>query len=120
MLEDLQRELLERLPTLKNRRHETGQYERISVDEQNELVNEIKDSGAKIVFVGLGCPKQEVFVYEMREALLDAGPRRRRRAQTSNAGHMPQSPARRCSVGASNGHSGCRKNHDAFGAATYL
>jgi exopolysaccharide biosynthesis WecB/TagA/CpsF family protein len=91
MLEDLRRELLERLPTLKIAGMKPAKYERISVDEQNKLVNEIKDSGAKIVFVGLGCPKQEVFVYEMREALsmpaLAVGA-----ALNFHAGHMPQAP----------------------------
>src|SRR4029078_4553686 len=91
MLEDLQRELLRRLPNLKIAGMKPARYERISVDEQNELVKEIKDSGAKLVFVGLGCPKQEVFVYEMREALsmptLAAGP-----ALNFHAGHLPQAP----------------------------
>src|SRR4029078_12059655 len=65
MLEDLQRELLKRLLNLKIAGMKPARYERISLHSENELVKEIKDSGAKLVFVGLGCPKQEVFVYEM-------------------------------------------------------
>jgi N-acetylglucosaminyldiphosphoundecaprenol N-acetyl-beta-D-mannosaminyltransferase len=91
MLEDLQRELLKRLPELKIAGMKPAKYERISPEEQAELVKEIKDSGAKIVFVGLGCPKQEVFVYEMREALsmpaLAVGA-----ALNFHAGHLPQAP----------------------------
>ncbi len=33
--------------------------------EREELVQELRGSGAAIVFVGLGCPRQEVFTYEM-------------------------------------------------------
>lgn len=91
MLDDLQRELLKRLPNLKIAGMKPARYERISVEEQAELVKEIKDSGAKLVFVGLGCPKQEVFVYEMREALsmpaLAVGA-----ALNFHAGHLPQAP----------------------------
>ena len=37
--------------------------------EKQEVVDRIKASGARIVFVGLGCPRQEVWVYEYRESL---------------------------------------------------
>jgi exopolysaccharide biosynthesis WecB/TagA/CpsF family protein len=91
MLDDLQRELLKRLPNLKIAGMKPAKYERISPEEQTELVKEIKDSGAQILFVGLGCPKQEVFVYEMREALsmpaLAVGA-----ALNFHAGHLPQAP----------------------------
>ena len=33
------------------------------------LTQRIKASGARITFVGLGCPRQEVFTYEFRLAL---------------------------------------------------
>jgi N-acetylglucosaminyldiphosphoundecaprenol N-acetyl-beta-D-mannosaminyltransferase len=91
MLEDLQRELLKRLPNLKIAGMKPAKYERLSPEEQAELVKEIKDSGAQLLFVGLGCPKQEVFVYEMREALsmpaLAVGA-----ALNFHAGHLPQAP----------------------------
>ena len=32
--------------------------------ELDEIAREVRDSGAKICMVGLGCPRQEVFVYE--------------------------------------------------------
>jgi len=37
--------------------------------EQEELRNEIINSGARILFVGLGCPRQEVWMYENAYAL---------------------------------------------------
>ncbi|MFV0498618.1 MAG: WecB/TagA/CpsF family glycosyltransferase [Bacilli bacterium] len=32
--------------------------------DQNKIINEINDSRAEILFVGLGCPKQEYWIYE--------------------------------------------------------
>lgn len=91
MLNDLKRELLNRLPNLKIAGMKPARYERLSVDEQAALVQEIKNSGAKLAFIGLGCPKQEVFVYEMRQALgmpaLAVGA-----ALNFHAGHLPQAP----------------------------
>jgi len=39
------------------------------MDERDRLIRDIKHSGARIVFVGLGCPRQEVFVYEFAKEL---------------------------------------------------
>jgi exopolysaccharide biosynthesis WecB/TagA/CpsF family protein len=33
------------------------------------MAREVRASGARIVFAGLGCPRQEVWAYEMRELL---------------------------------------------------
>lgn len=40
-----------------------------TADEQAADIAEIRASGARMVFVGLGCPRQEIWTYEMREAL---------------------------------------------------
>ena len=91
MLDDLKRELLKRLPNLKIAGMNPAKYERVSPEEQAELVKEIKESGAQILFGGPGSPKQEVFVYEMRETLsmpaLAVGA-----ALNFHAGHLPQAP----------------------------
>jgi N-acetylglucosaminyldiphosphoundecaprenol N-acetyl-beta-D-mannosaminyltransferase len=42
-----------------------SQFRRLTTRERAETVREIRESGARIVFVGLGCPRQEVFAYEM-------------------------------------------------------
>ena len=43
---------------------------RTADDEENaRIIEEIKATGARLVFVGLGCPRQEVFAYENAEAL---------------------------------------------------
>jgi len=48
---------------------EPSRFRHLSDREQMELADRIRDSGASIVFVGLGCPRQEVWVYEMGHLL---------------------------------------------------
>jgi N-acetylglucosaminyldiphosphoundecaprenol N-acetyl-beta-D-mannosaminyltransferase len=48
---------------------EPSKFRTVSPDERQAIVANIRDSGAQIVFVGLGCPRQEVFVYELRKQL---------------------------------------------------
>ncbi|HEX4227167.1 MAG TPA: WecB/TagA/CpsF family glycosyltransferase [Bryobacteraceae bacterium] len=42
-----------------------SKFRQLSRTEFDTLAAEIKASGAQILFVGLGCPRQEVFAYEM-------------------------------------------------------
>ncbi len=44
-------------------------FRQISEEEKVQVAEEIKQSGAKIIFVGLGCPRQEVWIYEYSEVL---------------------------------------------------
>jgi exopolysaccharide biosynthesis WecB/TagA/CpsF family protein len=91
LLDDLKTQLKKKLPALQFAGCRPARYESISKDEQTALIDEIKASGAKILLVGLGCPKQEVFVYEMRDALsmpvLAVGA-----ALNFHAGHLRQAP----------------------------
>jgi N-acetylglucosaminyldiphosphoundecaprenol N-acetyl-beta-D-mannosaminyltransferase len=48
---------------------ESSKFRRLLPTEKNELVARIRSSGARLVFVGLGCPRQEAFAYEFRESL---------------------------------------------------
>ena len=48
---------------------EPSKFRRLSPEETHELVARITSSGAAITFVGLGCPRQETFVYEFRGVL---------------------------------------------------
>jgi N-acetylglucosaminyldiphosphoundecaprenol N-acetyl-beta-D-mannosaminyltransferase len=41
-----------------------SRFRRITPEENAEILNDIRMSGARIVFVGLGCPRQEVWTYE--------------------------------------------------------
>jgi len=69
-----------------------SKFRRLSEEERDEVVAEIRESGARITMVGLGCPRQEVFAYELREALrmpiLAVGA-----AFNFHAGTLPQAPA---------------------------
>lgn len=46
-----------------------SKFRRLTGAEKSEVVANIKASGAHITLVGLGCPRQEVWAYEYREAL---------------------------------------------------
>jgi N-acetylglucosaminyldiphosphoundecaprenol N-acetyl-beta-D-mannosaminyltransferase len=48
---------------------ETSKFRRLNFTEKEELAGRIRSSGASILFVGLGCPRQEVFAYEFRGLL---------------------------------------------------
>ncbi len=42
-----------------------SRFGRVTPEEHREIAETIKSTGAKICFVGLGCPRQEVFAYEI-------------------------------------------------------
>ena len=48
---------------------EASRFRRLSKNEKQELADRITDARADIVFVGLGCPRQETFVYEFMDDL---------------------------------------------------
>ena len=48
---------------------EPSQFRKLSEDESSALVERIRASGAKITFVGLGCPRQEIWAYELGDEL---------------------------------------------------
>jgi exopolysaccharide biosynthesis WecB/TagA/CpsF family protein len=68
-LDKLQENLRRRYPGLVIAGAEPSKFRTTSRDEKVEIAKRIRDSGAKIVFVGLGCPRQEIFAYEYRELL---------------------------------------------------
>jgi N-acetylglucosaminyldiphosphoundecaprenol N-acetyl-beta-D-mannosaminyltransferase len=69
VLDRLEAALRQRFPSLVLAGSEPSRFRRTSSEEKQELVDRIHASGAAIVFVGLGCPRQEVFAYEYRDAL---------------------------------------------------
>ena len=58
-----------KFPKLKVAGAEPSKFRRLSSSEKEEAIKRIKDSGAAIAFVGLGCPRQEVWAYEYRDRL---------------------------------------------------
>jgi N-acetylglucosaminyldiphosphoundecaprenol N-acetyl-beta-D-mannosaminyltransferase len=69
VLDRLQRTLRGRFPDLKIAGAEPSKFRRTSSEEKKEIAERISDSGASVAFVGLGCPRQEVFVFEYRPVL---------------------------------------------------
>ena len=61
--------LQNRFPGLRIAGMQPSLFRKTSEIEKLEIVNAIKQSGAKMVFVGLGCPRQEVWVFEYRDLL---------------------------------------------------
>jgi N-acetylglucosaminyldiphosphoundecaprenol N-acetyl-beta-D-mannosaminyltransferase len=68
-LVSLKQSLQLRFPGLEIAGMEPSQFRRLSLVERKQLAERIRSSGAAIVFVGLGCPRQEVFVYEFGEVV---------------------------------------------------
>jgi N-acetylglucosaminyldiphosphoundecaprenol N-acetyl-beta-D-mannosaminyltransferase len=58
-----------RVPGLRLAGTEPSRFRRLSNREQLEIADRIRTSGASIVFVGLGCPRQEICVYELGHLL---------------------------------------------------
>lgn len=69
MLDGFQKNLVDQFPDLKIAGRRSSRFRTLSETERDQLADEINRSGAGICFVGLGCPRQEVFAYEMRNHL---------------------------------------------------
>jgi N-acetylglucosaminyldiphosphoundecaprenol N-acetyl-beta-D-mannosaminyltransferase len=69
LLATLSESLQAKFPALDIAGARASRFRRLGEDEWRELVAEVRCSGARILFVGLGCPRQEVFAYEAREVL---------------------------------------------------
>lgn len=69
LLARLQDNLLSQFPSLKIAGVRASMFRCLEPEERDELVAEIRESGATIAFIGLGCPRQEIWGYEFREAL---------------------------------------------------
>jgi N-acetylglucosaminyldiphosphoundecaprenol N-acetyl-beta-D-mannosaminyltransferase len=54
------------LPSLKIAGSEPSKFRAARPGEDREIADRIRASGARLVLVGLGCPRQEIFTYAMR------------------------------------------------------
>jgi N-acetylglucosaminyldiphosphoundecaprenol N-acetyl-beta-D-mannosaminyltransferase len=70
---------------------EPSKFRQLSPTEKREVAKRIASSGAAITFIGLGCPRQEVFVYEFC-GLLDMPVLAVGAAFPFIAGSVPQAP----------------------------
>ncbi|WP_333258017.1 WecB/TagA/CpsF family glycosyltransferase [Microcoleus sp. S13_C5] len=69
VLEALCRNLCQRFPKLIIAGTQPSKFRHVSPQEKQEIAQQIRNSGAAITFVGLGCPRQEVWAYEYRDDL---------------------------------------------------
>lgn len=69
VLEQLTQALQRKFPNLRISGAEPSKFRHLTPPEKAEVVARIHDSGANITFVGLGCPRQEVWAYEYRDLL---------------------------------------------------
>jgi N-acetylglucosaminyldiphosphoundecaprenol N-acetyl-beta-D-mannosaminyltransferase len=69
VLKQLAKNLRERFPDLCIAGYQPSRFRRLSIEEQIETVRMIRNSTSRLVFVGLGCPRQEVWAYENRALL---------------------------------------------------
>jgi exopolysaccharide biosynthesis WecB/TagA/CpsF family protein len=68
-LERLVGVLAGKLPELKIAGTEPSKFRVAAPGEADRIADRIRSSGARVVLVGLGCPRQEVFAYAMRSRL---------------------------------------------------
>lgn len=69
LLTVLQARLTRRMPRLRIAGVKASRFRQLTAEEQQELVETIRASGAGLVFIGLGCPRQEVCVFELQPHL---------------------------------------------------
>lgn len=69
ILDTLVRTLSAKFPRLMIAGYESSKFRKLTLEERNDLVARIRSSGAAITLVGLGCPRQETFAYELRQDL---------------------------------------------------
>ena len=91
MLDRLSANLCRRFPALEIAGTQASVFRRLTAEEQKTTAEKICESGAAITFVGLGCPRQEVWAFESREAVampvIAVGA-----AFPFHAGMLPQAP----------------------------
>lgn len=92
ILSGLRQSLERRFPGIAIAGMEPSKFRKLTPEEKDQVAQRVRSSGASILFVGLGCPRQEVFAYEFHMALsmpvLAVGA-----AFPFLAGMLPQAPA---------------------------
>ncbi|MBW4648744.1 MAG: WecB/TagA/CpsF family glycosyltransferase [Kastovskya adunca ATA6-11-RM4] len=69
VLEALCKNLRSLFPQLIIAGSQPSRFRQVTESEKEEIASVIRNSGAAITFVGLGCPRQEVWAYEYRDTL---------------------------------------------------
>lgn len=69
VLSALVQNLCRRFPGLQVAGWQASRFRPLTTEEKLDVAQTITNSGARMTFVGLGCPRQEVWVYEYRDIL---------------------------------------------------
>ncbi len=69
VLEKLRSNLRQQFPELRIAGSHPSKFRRTTEEEQLAIAEDIRKSGASIVLVGLGCPRQETWIFEYRDLL---------------------------------------------------
>ncbi len=69
VVEKLKENLEAKYPGLKVAGYESPPFRQLTPEEDEAVVQRINNSGAGLVFIGLGCPKQDLFAYEHRDRI---------------------------------------------------
>jgi N-acetylglucosaminyldiphosphoundecaprenol N-acetyl-beta-D-mannosaminyltransferase len=69
VIEKLRNALSQRYPELRIAGAEPSRFRSLTVEERDSLIERVHASGARLLLAGLGCPRQEIFAYEMRSLL---------------------------------------------------
>ncbi len=98
VIDKLKVNLTQKFPGLKIAGSQPSRFRQTTAEEKDQIAHEIRESGAAITMVGLGCPRQETWAYEYREALgmpiLAVGA-----AFDFHAGTLAQAPSRMQNMG---------------------
>lgn len=91
LLDALGERLTRRIPGLTIAGMKASSFRRLTENEQQGLVDTVRASGARLMFIGLGCPRQEVCAFELQQhlslPLVAVGA-----AFSLHAGLLPQAP----------------------------
>ena len=69
VIAELQKNLLAKFPNLIISGTESPPFRQLTEEEDAEMVKRINYSSAGLVFIGLGCPKQEIFAFKHKEKI---------------------------------------------------
>jgi exopolysaccharide biosynthesis WecB/TagA/CpsF family protein len=69
VLAKLKTNLIRQFPQLRIAGGEAPPFRELTPEEDRAVIERINSSGAGVVFIGLGCPKQDRFAYEHRQSL---------------------------------------------------
>lgn len=68
-IEGLKRTLAEKYPDVKIAGMESPPYRPLTEEEDRAVVKRINDSGADFIWIGLGAPKQEIFMHDHKDKM---------------------------------------------------